>query len=654
MSQAVELVDRAWAAGWEPDAEIDVDEWADAHRILTSKSAHVTGPWDTGLVPFAREWMKNISPRSPVQRMALMTSRQMAKTDGVGLNWIGYTLACGSGPMYCVQPSIDLAKLFRKQRITPMIDACQVLRERLGAARGRDSENTLLLLGFPGGVLRLGGANSSASLRMTARNIFGDEIDEWPEDVDEHGDPLAILEAGAANFPNRKIALAGNPGVKDRSRTEKEYLKGDQRRYVVRCPLCDHADYLTWQGVDWFGANKGTHHFITWEKPVPAGEMPVAWMVCGQCGGRVDEFHKEAMLAGGEWVPMAVGDGLTRSYQISSLYSPPGFRTWSECVHEFLGAKDNPNLLRSFVNNVLGEPFEDRSEKVQVSDLLDKKRHEDYGAEVPDGVGVLVAGTDTQADRLIHLVLGFGAGEECWIIDWLEIAGDPRKPEVWFELDEAYARTFKHVSGREMRPKRNAIDSGGKAGVTDHVYRYCATRAGRGVFAVKGDVTRGKPLLGVPSRRNRYRTDLFLLCVDTGKSDIYARLQQRAPGPGYFHFPEDMNPEFFKQLTSEKALYKSKGREWIQTYPRNHVLDATVYGLAALRMLGSKFIRDLGARAEWLRKPPANAPPPPPPPEEGDTETMPPAPIAPPPTPLQQRDSWLRRGLPPGRNPWRR
>lgn len=663
LAPAAELVERAWRAGWRPDPEIDVDEWADANRILTSKSAHVIGPWVTGRFPFSREWMKNVSPSSPVEETIVMAARQLAKTDGLVLNLLGYWMDCRSGPVQVVQPTVDNAKTWVKQRMRPMIEACGSLNKKLGRRRSRDASNTLLGIEYPGGTVRIGGANSSSSLRIQgARVVIGDELGEWTEDADGHGDPLAIVKEGASNFPDRKFAFTGNPGIRGSCRTEREFLRGDQRRYFIPCPHCRHMDIITFQGRDWFGASEGAHHWIEWQKPVPEGEMPVAWMVCGKCAQRVDENqYKTWMLEHGEWRPTAPGNGITRSYQISGLYSPLGFRSWSRVVHTFLGAKDKPNELRSFVTNVLGETWEERSDKVQVAELLRKERLEDYGAEVPHGVGVLVSATDTQDDRLIHSVWGYGAGEECWLIEVRELEGDPRKGDVWIVHDLELERRFLHRSGQLLQIRRAVVDSGGHA--TDAVYKYCASRrdlgGGRACFAIFGATTQQQPLVGVPKSRrsNRYGAAVFPLCVDTGRADILSRLRIPMPaggparGPGFIHLPKGLEEEWIRQLASTRSIWKRSGgqlvREWTRAFhPRDHLFDLATYGLGALRMLGPAFIQRLavmaGALSEKVEEGPEAPPEPAPEAEPAPEPAIPPQ--------FQPRGSaWVRSALPPGR-----
>ena len=140
------------------------------------------------------------------------------------------------------------------------------------------------------------------------------------------------------------------------------------------------------------------------------------------------------MLARGEWRPTAAGNGETIGFHLSSLYSPLGWLPWSAAVSEFLEAKENPMRLKNWVNSVLGETWEERGDAVEAGSLQARLEH--YPAEVPNGVGILVAAVDVQADRLEVVVKGYGAAEESWLIAFTQIHGDPAREPVWFELDQ--------------------------------------------------------------------------------------------------------------------------------------------------------------------------------------------------------------------------
>jgi phage terminase large subunit GpA-like protein len=75
--------------------------------------------------------------------------------------------------------------------------------------------------------------------------------------------------------------------------------------------------------------------------------------------------------------------------------------------------------------------------------------------------------------------------------------------------------------------------------------------------------------------------------VDMAKDAIYSKLKVEAPRPGYCHFPDVYQREYFEQLTSEEVrTHFVRGhpvRYWFKPSGlRNEALDRRVYALAAL------------------------------------------------------------------------
>ena len=195
--------------------------------------------------------MDCLSPASPVQRVALMKGAQIGGTE-CGNCWIGYVIHQAPGPMMAVSPTVELAKRNSKQRIDPLIEESEVLRERVKERRSRDSGNTVLSKEFPGGVLILTGANSAVGLRsMPARYLFLDEVDGYPGDVEGEGDPILLAERRSATFQRRKILLVSTPKTKSLSRIQREYEASDQRRYFVPCPHCGEHQTLELENLRW-------------------------------------------------------------------------------------------------------------------------------------------------------------------------------------------------------------------------------------------------------------------------------------------------------------------------------------------------------------------------------------------------------------------
>ncbi len=627
----------AFGRGWRPEPRILPSWWADQHRVMGNRSGSAEVKWNTAETPYLKEIMDNLGPRSAARRVVFMKGSQIGGTEA-GLNWIGFIMHHTPGPILILRPTVEDARRFSRQRLDPMIKTTPALRGLVTEARAREGGNSLLTKEFPGGVLFLVGSNSSTGVKsMPIRWLFCDEVDEYPGDVRGQGDPIALAEKRCTGpvFSRRKVYLCSTPTIKGLSRIENEYEASDQRRYYIPCPHCHHMDWLQWR-IGGRDGKQGHHHHIAFDER----DALTTRMVCSGCGQDVPEHHKPWMLANGEWRATATSSTETIGYHISSLYSPLGWFPWSAVVKEFLKCGDDQMKLKNWVNSVLGESWEEKGETIDANSL--KMRVERYEAEVPHGVGILVAAVDVQDTWLDLQVKGYGDGEESWLVAHHQIYGDPSQNDVWFQCDEFLKQEFTHASGQKMKIECTIIDSGGH--YTDEVYRFCKARQSRRIFAGKGGGEEGKPLIGAPSRGNRYRTPLFVMSVDTGKEIVHRRLCNHTPGPGYIHLPEWVTDEYVDQLVSEKAItvyHKKRGsmRVWTKLRDRNEAFDLEVYCLAALYIMGIAVIKDLAKRAaKWSQ------------PLDGGTAAPPPRPGAP--TAPVVGPAAARPSLPPRQTGW--
>jgi phage terminase large subunit GpA-like protein len=373
-----DAIERAWRDGLKPDPLLTVSEWADRSRVLSQRASSEPGRWRTERTPYLREIMDCLSPGSPVQRVALMKGAQIGGTE-CGNSWIGYVIRQAPGPMMAVSPTVELAKRNSKQRIDPLIEESDVLRERVRERRSRDSGNTVLSKDFPGGVLILTGANSAVGLRsMPARYLFLDEVDGYPGDVEGEGDPILLAERRSATFERRKILLVSTPKTKSLSRIQREYEASDQRRFFVPCPHCGERQRLELENLRW-----------------PEGYPREAEHACVRCGALIGERHKTWMLEHGAWRATAEGDGRTAGFHLSSLYSPVGWFSWADAAEMYEQAQKTPDLMKGFVNTVLGLPFEEEAEAPEWQRLYERRECYRIGI-VPEPGLLLTAGDDVQ------------------------------------------------------------------------------------------------------------------------------------------------------------------------------------------------------------------------------------------------------------------
>ena len=587
MLNGAQIYQQAFREGLKPDPDLTVSQWADQHRMLSSKSSAEAGLWRTDRTPYLREIMDAMSANNTTQKVVFMAGAQLGKTEGIN-NVVGYLIAHAPGPALFVQPTIEMCKRLSKQRLDALIHETPCLKDKVAPARSRDSGNTMFSKEFPGGILLLAGANSATGLRSApCRWVLLDEVDAFPSDVDGEGDPCALAERRASTFSRRKIILTSTPTVKEVSRIEAEYEAGDQRRYFVPCPHCGHFQWLQWKNLQWRD-----------------GDPKTAAYVCESCGAHIPEHHKSEMLRLGEWRATSTSaDPRTVSFHLSSLYSPLGWKSWEEIVGEFLRAKNDAPLLKTFVNTVLGETWEEEiGAKIGAESLAERAEFYPAG-EVPDGAVILTAGVDVQDNRVAIGLYAWGTGEECWLISHTEIYGDPAGMKLWTQVDDVLLRDYPHANGKQLRVSAIGVDSGGH--YTSEVYAYARGRRQKGVFALKGQSIRNKPPISKPSKVDinykgqvlKNSAELFPVGVDTIKSSLFGRLKHNEFGPGYIHFHAEAGHEYFKQLTSERQVIRYvKGfavREWKKkASDRNEALDCFVYSYSALHWLYMRYNRN--------------------------------------------------------------
>lgn len=499
-----------------------------------------------------------------LETVVVMSSAQVGKTEILN-NAIGYFISQDPSPMLVVQPTLDMAQTWSKDRLAPMLRDTPILGGLVKDPRSRDSGNTTLHKIFPGGHVTACGANSPSSLASRpVRNVFFDEVDRFPISAGSEGDPVSLGKKRASTFWNRKIFLVSTPTNKGASRIETAFEESDQRRYYVCCPDCGHSQVLRWANVKW-------------EEDKPE----TAKYVCDDCGSLWDDAQRARIIKTGKWL----ADKPTKKiagFHLSALYSP--WTPLEDGVRDFLEAKKQPATLRVWVNTFLGETWEEQGEQIDEYDLAN--RAEDWDA-IPEDVLLLTAGVDVQDDRLEAEIVGWGKDEESWSIAYKVIHGDPSGPTVWRDLDEFINQSFEHELGEDMIVRSTCIDSGGHH--TQAVYKYVAPREGKRVFAIKGVGGEGRPIIGKPSKNNIGKIKLFPVGVDTAKLLLFSRFRISEPGPGYCHFPVGREDEYFKQLTAEKiATRYHKGfakREFVKTRTRNEALDVRVYAMSALALL---------------------------------------------------------------------
>jgi len=559
------------AALLEMPASIRPSQWAARYRYL-SREAHSSGGkyqnW-----PFQVEPVDELI--NPLVRGVVLqwASQLTGKTELVN-NATGYFIQHRPRPILNIQYSLDMARVWVKDRLNPMLRDTPILRGLVHDGRSRmgPEMSTMLVKIFPGGRLAIVGAESEAGLASRPIGfLVGDEADKWMPNTG--GDPWAQARKRLESFPDAVWLLVSSPKIRGKSRIEKAIEGSDKRFWFVPCYHCGQFFVMQWEHIRW-----------------PKDKPELACLECPVCARMSDDRQRIDSIHAGQWRATAPFNGI-RGYTLNGivtmLKAGRGFQNrLHQMADEFLTAKkEGPLSLQVWTNLFKAETWEEELDKPEPPEVLYARR-ENYGTAdgitLPERCVVLAAGADVQADRIEAEISGWGEGEESWGVEYRVFRGNIAQWKVWDEFEQWLVQSrFRHVSGHDLGVAIVGVDQGHNGKM---VYAWCNRYAPRAVIAIKGVGTSGLPWVTSSKRRSRLR----LAKVNTAKELIYSRLKLIDHGPGYCHFPETYTLEYFQQLTSERMRTVYKGgvpvREFIQN-GRNESIDCRVYGMAGIETL---------------------------------------------------------------------
>ena len=558
-----------------PAPRLSISEWADDTRRLSSEASSSPGKWRTSRAEYQRGIMDAVKDPA-TEKVVVMKGSQVGWTEII-CNIVGYFVHHDPSPILVIQPSLEMAQAWSKERLAPMIRDTPALKSKFKESRARDSGNTLRHKEYAGGYVAIIGANAPSGLASRPiRIVLADETDRFPVSAGTEGDPLKLASKRQSTFWNRKMLAGSTPTIKGISPIEREYENSDKRRFFVPCPHCDTPQDLRWEQVKWDKA--GDDH-----------RPDSAHYLCEHCGTLWTDSERWQAISKGHWKATAPFSGLA-GFHLSQLYSP--WIKLEAIVREFLEAKGRPELLQVFVNTALGETWEEQGETVDATGLRAHVEDYDDGA-MPDGAHYATAGVDVQDDRLEVEIVAWGDGDESWGLGYWVLYGDPAQATVWGELDEILLDRYWTETGRLIKVRAVCVDTGGHHAA--QVYKFCGERLRRGVYAIKG-AAGPRPIWPKRASRTKQKENMWLVGVDTAKDAVYGRFKITEPGPGYCHVPASYDDEWFDQAVSETVVTRYReGRPYrVWTIPpgrRNEALDCRVYALAARMSLSQKQTR---------------------------------------------------------------
>lgn len=595
---------RRGVAAWGVSDPRGLDEWACEHFYLSAESSYVEQQWTPW--PFQRAMMACIS-NDDVREIDVKKSARVGYTKIV-LAAIGYFAEHKRRNQCIWQPTDDDAEDFVKTELDGMLRDVGVMRSVFPAYLARHKNNTLLQKKFLGSTLRIRGGKAAKNYRRMSVDVaILDEADAFDRDVEKEGDPVSLSakRIEGATFP--KHIIGSTPKLRGFSLIDERYARADERfSFQIACPHCAKRHPLTWGGKD------APHGFKFHDR-----DPETVTHLCPHCACVISQSDYLDVAEGGVYINddgtlWLYHDGrFTRpdgtpaptpshvAFHVWTAYSPAV--AWSQIVREFFAAHEkmlegDDAKMKAFTNTTLGETWEGEIERTEIDEI--KSRAEPYPLKImPRDCLLLLAGADTQDNRIEVGVWGYGAGGQMWPIDHCVFFGNPATQALWDEV-ETFLRTeeYAHVCGFPQRIYATAIDSGGHH--ADAVYAFAHRNRDIRVHAVKGASGQERSIengnVKVDYRWNgkieKCGPTLWHVGTNLAKDRLHTRMTVAVPGPGYVHFSRDLSDEWFKQFAGEvRALRRLKGgteSRWTATRSRIEVRDCVTYAIWLEERLG--------------------------------------------------------------------
>lgn len=629
-------IERAAARGLRPPARIGVADWAAAHRHFAEDSAY-PGKYLASRAPYLVEIHDRLSPFDPCSDVALMKCAQSGGSVAAE-NWIGYVSDVAPGPLMYVQATITAAKDWLAEKFWPMVEATPRLNpdRRDGSImpkRSRDGNGTTALrVRFRrGGWMLIAGANSAATLRQhSIRYAIEDDVDQFPDDLDNQGSPESMVDARLTVFTRLGIAKRlkiSTPTNKGASKIGRAYAASDMRRYYLKCGHCGSRFDPVFSDLQWPSGRPDLVELVTpccgvhvahWEKAVMSRED--GWLATAEVNGE----KPPRVLTEDEFQRLRRRDvqGRQPGFHITGIIT--AFLTWADLCSRFVAAQGDVNKLRTWTNLQAGEEFVLKGD-APPAESLDVLREQDWGrGQVPFGPVVFTLGCDVQGDGIYFEAIGWGFGLENWGLDHGFLPGPTDKPGegAWARLEDLAKTTFVLPGGKAFGFDQICVDAGYN---TEAAKAFCKRSAKRlPIFGRDGwtlpILGRGLAIHFVPGqkftgkRKKKAGEEAHLVGTYGAKYSWFgflrasiayntALLKGQTPDPirGRVHFGRDATADYFDMLTSESCVTEIKAgqprRVWkVESGRQNHWLDCRIYNRAAAEAL----TLDSRSEADWL------------------------------------------------------
>ena len=539
-----------------PPPRAPIWQWAEASIVFgTRQPTARPGPYSVALTPYARAIYDALQDEE-IREVVVKKAAQMGATM-IGLIWFLYNAANDPAPMLAILSTDDVSDATAERKMVPMIEDSPTVRAEVAPVKYPLKKDAQI---FRKCTIDWSGAGSASKLASrSARFLLIDEMNKWPINLADEGNPIDLAKERSKTYWNRKTLEMSTPTTAG-GYISRRFDEGDCRILHVACPHCHTMQPLKWERV----------RFDADLHPDEAGAG--AFYECER-GCRIEQAEKPAMLAACEWksTKRASRAGVV-SFHLSSLHSP--FMSWGQLVTKFLTVKDDPKSLQGFVNNDLGEDWVEKVEQTDDAQIIDRCMPYDYGTDpalCPD-VAELVKGLET------CIVIACDVQKD---YHWMSVRRWWRggiSALIKFEQGYTWSQIEDEIALWKNDPVWIAIDEGYR---TEEVHAVCLAN---GYIPVKGasgkmpqDIvtTVFDPFEGTVRAGSTTKMQRIIIDTDAAKRRLTAR--QKGQGWGRWMLPRDASEMYRMQVTAERRNEATGEWEMRPGRRHNHAMDCEVY-----------------------------------------------------------------------------
>lgn len=605
-------------------------EFNEGRRYIPQSVSRFSGYIDYSLTPYWKEILNCFDPSSDVTEVYVQKGVQVAYTTALESVMFYVAGHIKTVPVMFATADKDLSRARVENNIIPMFQQSGMdIFQSSDTDSGRKTGKTQDHLQWVGGgyMIPTGAKNSDKMRSFSVQTLLMDEVDAWPQTLKGGGNPVYLLKDRCSGYHAvRKIFIGSTPVLKGASHIEREFQRGDQRRYMVRCLSCGEPQALRWSGRN---KETGSEFGFKWDYD-GQGSLDAASVRyhCQICGHAHHEHDKPKLFAetNAFWKPTAIPvEPDIRSYHLPALYSPAGMQPWAKCVGAYLRAWDpqsnrvkDVDALQIFYNNILGDPFEVIGAKISFVAVSGHRRSAYRRGEIPNrwisevctsAILMVTCTVDVHHDNLRVAIIGWTRNMNNWVIDYHRIQDDSDggcevlESKAWAELrDIIENRQYRADDGKKYNIAITLVDAG-FANAT--VCEFCAGYES-GVYPILGrdSYTKTQKIQEFAAFHTQSGTTGYRLHVDYYKDRIAPVLRRDwSPDEGLqkpyqFNAPVDLTDDELRELTREQRKEKklpngSVSHYWHRPHGApNELWDLLVYGHAAVEILAySLFIQ---------------------------------------------------------------